>query len=153
MVGLEGFAAGLGRSQPGDRRGRVPRHQAGVPPRARDRDLDGVTVAIQGVGHVGGYLCDKLHAAGAKLIVTDVNQDTLRDVAGRTGAEVVAPDAIFDADAEVFAPCALGGAINAETLPRLKAKVIAGAANNQLADARDRPRSSSSAACSTRPTT
>ncbi len=92
-----------------------------------------VRVAVQGVGHVGGYLCDKLHAAGAKLTVTDVNQDTLNDVAGRTGADVVAPDAIYDVDAEVFAPCALGGAINAKTLPRLKATVIAGAANNQLA--------------------
>jgi leucine dehydrogenase len=102
--------------------------------RALNRDIDGVTVAIQGVGHVGAYLADKLHAAGAKLIVTDVNEDALREVAGRTGARTVAPGAIFDADAEVFAPCALGGAINADTLPRLKAKVIAGGANNQLAD-------------------
>jgi leucine dehydrogenase len=103
--------------------------------RALGRGLDGVTVAVQGVGHVGGYLCDKLAAAGANLIVTDVNDDLLRLVADRTRAKVVTPGSIFDAEAEVFAPCALGGAVNHDTLPRLRCKVIAGAANNQLADA------------------
>lgn len=95
-------------------------------------DLSGLTVAVQGVGHVGGYLCDKLHAAGAKLIVTDVNEPVLRAVAERTNATVIAPDAIFDTGAEIFAPCALGGAINEQTLGRLKARAIVGAANNQL---------------------
>ena len=103
--------------------------------RAYGSGLGGMTVAIQGVGHVGGILADKLHAAGAKLIVTDVNEAAARAVADRTGAELTKPDAIFDAHAQVFAPCALGGAINAETLPRLKARVIAGGANNQLATA------------------
>lgn len=102
--------------------------------RALNRDLDGVTVAIQGVGHVGAFLAEKLHAAGAKLVIADVNQEAVRAVAERTGAQVVEPAAIFDVDAEVFAPCALGGAVDAETLPRLKARVIAGGANNQLAD-------------------
>ena len=102
--------------------------------RRLNRDQDGITVAIQGVGHVGAYLAQKLHAAGAKLVIADVNQDALRQVAEATGARIVTPGAIFDADAEVFAPCALGGAINADTLARLKAKVIAGGANNQLAD-------------------
>ena len=133
VVGLEGFAAGSGDPSPVTAEGvfrglkLACRHAFG------SDDLTGVRVAVQGVGHVGGYLCDKLHAAGARLTVTDVNQDTLNAVAGRTGAEVVAPDAIYDVDAQVFAPCALGGAINEKTLPRLKAKVIAGAANNQLA--------------------
>ena len=66
--------------------------------------------------------------------MTDVNAEALQAVAARTGAQVVAPNEIFDVEAEVFAPCALGGAVSAETLPRLKAKVIAGGANNQLAD-------------------
>ncbi len=95
-------------------------------------DLSGLTVAVQGVGHVGGYLADKLHAAGAKLIVTDVNQITLKAVAERTNAEIVAPDAIFDAKADIFAPCALGGAVNASTIDRLKGRAVVGAANNQL---------------------
>jgi len=102
--------------------------------RALGRGLNGVTVALQGVGHVGAFLAERLHAAGAKLIVADVNAQALSEVAARTGARIVAPSAIFDAEADVFAPCALGGAVNAETLPRLKVRVIAGGANNQLAD-------------------
>jgi leucine dehydrogenase len=134
VAGLEGHPAASGDPSPVTAEG-VFRGIELCVKRAMGRDLDGVTVAIQGVGHVGGYLADKLHAAGAKLVVTDVNEETLRQVAERTGARIVSPGAIFDADAEVFAPCALGGAINSETLVRLRAKVIAGAANNQLADA------------------
>ena len=98
-------------------------------------DLNGLTVAVQGVGHVGGYLADKLHGAGARLIVTDVNEPVLREVAERTNATVVKPDEIYDADAQIYAPCALGATLNAKTLPRLKAKAVIGAANNQLATA------------------
>ena len=97
-------------------------------------NMSGLTVAVQGVGHVGGYLCDKLHKAGAKLIVTDVNEPVLREVAERTGAEIVAPDAIYDVQADIYAPCALGATLNAGTLDRLKVKAVVGAANNQLAD-------------------
>ena len=96
-------------------------------------DLNGLTVALQGVGHVGGYLADKLHGAGAKLIVTDVNEPVLREVAERTNATIVEPDAIYDVDAQIYAPCALGATLNEKTLPRLKAKAVIGAANNQLA--------------------
>jgi leucine dehydrogenase len=134
VAGLEGHPGASGDPSPVTAEGVFRGVQLCVR-RALGRELDGVTVAIQGVGHVGGYLADKLHAAGAELILTDVNAEVLHAVAARTGAQVVAPGAIFDVDAEVFAPCALGGAINAETLPRLKAKVIAGGANNQLADA------------------
>ena len=103
--------------------------------RAYGSGLSGLTVAIQGVGHVGGLLADKLHAAGARLVVTDVNEAQARAVAQRTGAQMVRPETIFDAEAQVFAPCALGGAVSMETLPRLKARVVAGGANNQLASA------------------
>ncbi len=96
-------------------------------------DLTGLTVALQGVGHVGGYLADKLHKAGAKLIVTDVNQQSLEEVAARTGAEIVAPDAIYDVKADLYAPCALGATLNPQTLDRLKVRAVVGAANNQLA--------------------
>ncbi|MDB5427698.1 MAG: Glu/Leu/Phe/Val dehydrogenase family protein [Phenylobacterium sp.] len=133
VAGLTGHDAASGDPSPVTAEGVFRGIALGVR-RALNRDLDGVTVAIQGVGHVGAYLADKLHAAGAKLVITDVNEEALREVAERTGARVVAPGAIFDAEAEVFAPCALGGAINADTLPRLRAKVIAGGANNQLAD-------------------
>jgi leucine dehydrogenase len=133
VAGLEGHAAASGDPSPVTAEGVFRGVQLGVR-RALNRDLKGVTVAIQGVGHVGAYLADKLHAAGAKLVITDVNEEALRQVAERTGAQIVAPGAIFDVEAEVFSPCALGGAVNAETLPRLKARVIAGGANNQLAD-------------------
>ncbi|WP_394761715.1 Leu/Phe/Val dehydrogenase [Phenylobacterium sp.] len=133
VAGLTGHAAASGDPSPVTAEGIFRGIVLGVR-RALDRDLDGVTVAIQGVGHVGAYLAEKLHAAGAKLIITDVNDEALRQVAEATGAKVVAPNLIFDAQADVFAPCALGGAVNADTLPRIKAKVIAGGANNQLAD-------------------
>ncbi len=103
--------------------------------RAYGSGLNGATVAIQGVGHVGGFLADRLKAAGARLVITDVNEPVLREVAARTGAAVVPPLAIFDAEAQVFAPCAMGGAVTLETLGRLKGRVIAGGANNPLASA------------------
>ena len=96
-------------------------------------DLTGLTVAIQGIGHVGGYLADKLHAAGAKLVMTDVNTALLAEVAARTGAEIVSPDAIYDVKADIYAPCALGATLNPATLERLTVKAVVGAANNQLA--------------------
>ena len=134
VAGLTGHPAASGDPSPVTADGVFRGIELGVR-RALNRGLDGVTVAVQGVGHVGGHLCDRLHAAGAKLIVTDVNADLAKAVAARTQARLVTPGAIFDADAEVFAPCALGGAINADTLSRLRCKVIAGCANNQLADA------------------
>ncbi|MGB3625276.1 MAG: Glu/Leu/Phe/Val dehydrogenase [Henriciella sp.] len=96
-------------------------------------DLSGRTIAVQGVGSVGGYLCDHLAKEGAKLLIADIDQDELNAVAGRTGAEIVAPEAIYDAEADVFSPNALGAILNPGTLDRLKAKVVAGGANNQLA--------------------
>ena len=98
------------------------------------KSLEQVSVAVQGVGSVGGALVDRLAEAGARLTVADLNQGLADIVGRRTGAHVVRHEAIFDADAEVFAPCALGGALNADTVPRLRAKVIAGGANNQLYD-------------------
>ena len=134
VAGLEGHAAASGDPSPVTAEG-VFRGVRLCVERALNRDLNGVHVAIQGVGHVGAYLAEKLHAAGARLTIADVNQPALEAVAAKTGAQIVPTDAIFDVEADVFAPCALGGAISAATLPRLKAKIIAGAANNQLADA------------------
>jgi leucine dehydrogenase len=133
IVGLDGGPAASGDPSPVTAEGvfrctvRVAKRLWNAP------DLSGLTVALQGVGHVGGYLADKLAEAGAKLVITDVNGDTLRAVAERTGAKVVEPSAIYDAEAEIFAPCALGGAVNADTIDRLKCRAIVGAANNQLA--------------------
>ena len=95
-------------------------------------DLNGKTIAVQGVGSVGGYACGHLAEAGANLVITDIDQDALSEVAARTGAKIVAPDEIYDVEADVFSPNALGAIINEDTLKRLKVKVIAGGANNQL---------------------
>ncbi len=96
-------------------------------------DLNGRTIAVQGVGHVGAYLCGRLAKVGARLVITDVNTETLDQVARATGAQVVAPADIYDVAADIFSPNALGAIINPDTLPRLRARVIAGGANNQLA--------------------
>jgi leucine dehydrogenase len=132
VAGLEGHPAASGDPSPVTAEG-VFRGVRLCVERAYGRDLKGVTVAIQGVGHVGAWLAEKLAAAGANLIITDVNEAALAQVAARTGATIVPPAAIFDVEAEVFAPCALGGAVNADTLGRLKGRVVAGGANNQLA--------------------
>jgi leucine dehydrogenase len=99
--------------------------------------LEGVTVAVQGVGHVGIYLCKLLHEAGAKLLVADVNRENLVSLCEQVPAEVISPRDILFSDADVLAPCALGNVLNSETIPRIRAKVVAGAANNQLASVED----------------
>lgn len=99
-------------------------------------DLNGIRVAVQGVGHVGYTVCQHLHDAGAELIVTDINQDSVAAVVNDFGATAVALNDIYAADVDVYAPCALGATINDNTIPQLKAKIVAGAANNQLKEAR-----------------
>ncbi|UCF18951.1 MAG: Glu/Leu/Phe/Val dehydrogenase [Gemmatimonadota bacterium] len=94
--------------------------------------LKGKVVAVQGVGHVGYYLCENLAAEGAKLIVTDIHQDRINRTVDDFGAEAVKTDEIYGVDADIFAPCALGAIVNKKTIPQLKVKIIAGAANNQL---------------------
>jgi leucine dehydrogenase len=110
--------------------------KAGAKHKLGSDDLNGVTVAVQGVGHVGYYLCEDLAAEGAKLIVTDIDDERIQRVVDDFDAQAVKPDEIYGVDAEVFAPCALGAVVNDETLPRFKFQVIAGAANNQLAEER-----------------
>ncbi len=100
------------------------------------KSLDGVHVSVQGVGHVGYYLCKELHALGAKLTVTDVDKARVERVKSEFGAAVVGNDDIFAVEADVFAPCALGAILDDASIPQLKVKAVAGAANNQLAEAR-----------------
>ena len=97
------------------------------------RPLSDCTVAIQGLGHVGSALAELLYAAGAKLVVCDPDTQAGQRVAAATGAELLPVEAIFGARADIFAPCALGGVLNAGTIRQLRAKVVCGAANNQLA--------------------
>jgi leucine dehydrogenase len=99
-------------------------------------DLVGRRVLLQGCGHVGYYLAKELHEAGARLIATDIDGDRVDRVKKDFGAEPVDTDDIYGAEADIFAPCALGAVINDQTLPKLKVEIVAGAANNQLQEAR-----------------
>ena len=94
--------------------------------------LEGKKISVQGAGHVGGYLIELLSKENAEIFVTDIYEDRLREVSKKYSAKVVGMDEIYDLDVDIYSPCALGGTINDNTIDRLKCKVIAGSANNQL---------------------
>lgn len=98
--------------------------------------LTGRHVAIQGLGKVGYHLVERLVEEGARLTVTDVSPENVRRVAQAFDVEVVDPDAIYGVPCDIFAPCAVGAVLNDETIPRLNCRIVAGSANNQLAEPR-----------------
>jgi leucine dehydrogenase len=134
------YVAGLlGRSgdpSPFTARGVFRAIQASAKFRWNRDELAGVTVALQGCGHVGYNLAKLLHEAGAKLVASDVDEHNLSRVVEEFGAEMVRPEAIYSVRADVFAPCALGGVINDRTISELTVQIVAGAANNQLLEER-----------------
>jgi leucine dehydrogenase len=101
-----------------------------------DDSLAGKHVTVQGVGHVGYFLCQDLAEEGAQLTVTDIDQKKVDTVVNEFGAKAVNPDDIYGVDADIFAPCALGAIINDDTLKVLKVDIIVGGANNQLLEPR-----------------
>lgn len=103
------------------------RHKFGL------ESLEGLRVAVQGLGHVGYSLCEHLNRAGCHLIVTDINRSVLELAQKELGALIVEPQDIHAQAVDIYAPCAMGGAISEKTLPDIRAGIIAGAANNQLA--------------------
>jgi leucine dehydrogenase len=110
--------------------------RAAVAKRLGRSSVAGLRVAVQGLGNVGRELAGLLSQQGAELIVSDIHDQAVEEAVRELGARSVAPDAIYDAEADVFAPCALGAILNDDTIARLRAKVVAGSANNQLADDR-----------------
>lgn len=96
-------------------------------------DIDGIRVAIQGAGQVGYYLAKELKALGADVIITDINSQTVQKVVNELDVASCQPDEIYSVQADVFAPCALGATLNLDTIKVLKASIVAGSANNQLA--------------------
>jgi leucine dehydrogenase len=102
--------------------------------------LEGRSVFVQGVGDVGERLAEQLAEANARVLVSDIAADRAEALATRIGAEVVAPETALELECDVYAPCALGGSLNAESIPRLRCRVVAGCANNQLATADDAAR-------------
>ena len=111
--------------------------RVGAAHRFGTNDLTSKRVAVQGLGHVGWHLCRMLHEAGARLIVADMDTVRVDDAVAKFGARSAEPANIHSADADIFAPCAIGGILNATTVPALKAGLVCGAANNQLATPAD----------------
>jgi glutamate dehydrogenase/leucine dehydrogenase len=99
-------------------------------------DLTGRSVAIQGAGHVGAALAGFLAGEGAKVLIADLHPERADDVADRTGAQSIAADEVLATECDILSPCALGGVINDTTLPTLRCRIVAGAANNILEEAR-----------------
>jgi leucine dehydrogenase len=97
-------------------------------------DLDGRSVLVQGAGGVGSALAEHLANAGASVLVADIDSARADAVAARVHGKAVAVDGVFEADCDVYAPCAVGGVLSMETVPRLRCRIIAGSANNQLAE-------------------
>ncbi len=100
-------------------------------------DLTGRTVTVQGLGHVGTYLCDFLHKAGAKLILADINTKRVAELAAKYSAQTAGADDILTAKADIFAPCAIGAILNADSIAKLNVAAVCGGANNQLATSED----------------
>jgi leucine dehydrogenase len=103
-------------------------------------ELTGRSALVQGVGSVGAKLAELLAEAGAQILVTDVAGERVAALANRLGAEVVAPEQAIETECDVYAPCATGGTLSADTIPRLRCRVVAGSANNQLATPADAER-------------
>lgn len=140
VAGLEDGPFASGDPSPVTARGIFNALRIGARHRFGSDDLTGRRVVVQGLGHVGAWLCRYLHEAGADLTVADMAAERVVAMAGAFGAQAVAPEAVYDVEADIFAPCAIGGILNADTIPRLKVGLVAGGANNQLATPGDADR-------------
>ena len=140
VAGRDDGAHASGDPSPVTARGVLGAMQVGATHLFGSRDLTGRTVAVQGLGHVGWHLARMLHEAGARLIVADMDAARAETTAQDFGAAVADPLTIHAAQADIFAPCAIGGILNAESIPQIRARMVAGAANNQLAEEEDATR-------------
>ena len=136
VVGISHDGEGSGDPSPTTAFGVYIGLKAAVRYRLHRSDLKGVKIAVQGLGNVGYNLCKLLSSDGAQLFVADVQEDKVALAVKELGAKAVSLNDIYKQDVDVFAPCALGAVLNDTTIKTLKAKVVAGAANNQLAEAR-----------------
>ena len=128
---VTGVSDGAGDPSPWTAQGVFLSLQAAVAHRF-GKSLKGLRIAVTGLGNVGTNLCRQLHAAGAELVVADIQDEAVARIVQETGARPVAPEKAHAADVDVFAPCALGAVLNQRTIPELKATLVCGAANNQL---------------------
>ncbi|MBC8265638.1 MAG: Glu/Leu/Phe/Val dehydrogenase [Flavobacteriales bacterium] len=99
-----------------------------------DNSLEGKTILVQGIGHVGEHLVKHLTNEKANILINDINKERLKIISKKYGAKIVEGDSIYDLDMDIYSPCALGATLNTDTISRLKCEIVAGAANNQLED-------------------
>jgi leucine dehydrogenase len=134
VTGVHQVHGGSGDPSPFTAYGTLQGLMAALQVKYGNEEVGNYSYAVQGVGHVGMEFVKLLRERGAKVFVTDINKDSVQRAVDEFGCEAVALDDIYDVDADVYSPTALGGTVNEKTLPRLKCKVICGAANNQLAN-------------------
>jgi leucine dehydrogenase len=137
VMGRSAAAGGSGTSAPDTAIGVFHGIRASLARAFGSGDPSGRTIVVEGTGAVGGKLCDLLAGAGAKLVVSDIDAERARTVAERVGADIVDPQDAFDTRCDLFSPCATGAVLNTDTIPRLRCRVVAGAANNQLSTPED----------------
>ncbi len=133
-VGVHQVHGGSGDPSPFTAYGVLQAIRACLKQRFDNEDVGKYSYAVQGVGHVGYHVCKLLTEEGAKVFVCDIDEESVQRAVDELGCEAVGESEIYDVDADVFSPSALGAVVNEETIPRFKFKIIAGAANNQLAD-------------------
>ncbi|MCK9539859.1 Glu/Leu/Phe/Val dehydrogenase dimerization domain-containing protein [Dokdonella sp.] len=133
VTGVHQVHGGSGDPSPFTAYGSLQGLMAALSHRFGNEDIGKYSFAVQGVGHVGMEFVKLLREQGAKVFVTDINQEQVQKAVAEHGCEAVGLDDIYDVDADVYSPCALGGTLNEQTIDRIKAKVICGPANNQLA--------------------
>lgn len=132
VLGIEGETGSSGDPSPATAWGVYHGMQACAQHAFGAKSLKGMKIALQGLGSVAYYLLEHLMAEGAQVIACDIDPAVISRATQKYNIEIVKPDAIYDVQCDIFAPCALGASINPQTLPRIQAKVIAGAANNQF---------------------
>ncbi|WP_417364352.1 Glu/Leu/Phe/Val dehydrogenase dimerization domain-containing protein [Galbibacter sp.] len=134
VTGISESKGGTGNPSPITAYGVFMGMKAAVNYRFGSSSMEGKKVLVQGIGHVGASLVDRLYNEGAQILISDINQERLLELSKKYQATIVPGDEIFNHELDVYAPCALGATINDSTVKVIKTKVIAGAANNQLAD-------------------
>lgn len=132
VAGLESVRGGSGDPSPVTAYGVLHGMQACAKEVFKTKELEGLTVAIQGAGHVGYHLARYLAKEGAQIIITDIYKKSAMRIVEEFGAKYVKPDSIFSADCDIFSPCALGGILDDKSIRKLTCKIVAGSANNQL---------------------
>ena len=133
VVGVAETHGGSGDPSPWTAKGVLEGIRASVEHKLHREDLNGLSVAVQGAGNVGRHLIELFLARGMRVYVCDIDRARVEELANRPNLTVVSTDEIYDTDAQIFCPSALGAVLNEKTIPRLKCKIVAGSANNQLA--------------------